>query len=65
MYNESIKRMMIFGQTSRKNRLDKKFTKIKNIKYSNKDVNIKWFEDGFLNVSYNCIDRHLKKILIE
>ena len=24
-------------------------------------VSIKWFEDGVLNVSYNCIDRHLKK----
>jgi len=35
-----------------------KFTKIKNIKYSKDDVSIKWFEDGNLNVSYNCIDRH-------
>ncbi|MGA7457007.1 MAG: acetate--CoA ligase, partial [Methyloceanibacter sp.] len=25
------------------------------------DVSIKWFEDGTLNVSANCIDRHLKK----
>ena len=24
-------------------------------------VSIKWFEDGVTNVSYNCIDRHLKK----
>jgi acetyl-CoA synthetase len=24
-------------------------------------VSIKWYEDGVLNVSYNCIDRHLKK----
>ncbi len=38
----------------------KKFTKIKDIKYSKDDVNIKWFEDGNLNVSYNCIDRHAK-----
>ena len=38
----------------------KKFTKVKNIKYSKDDVNIKWFEDGALNVSYNCIDRHAK-----
>ena len=36
----------------------KKFTKIKNVKYSKDDVSIKWFEDGNLNVSYNCIDRH-------
>ncbi len=38
----------------------KKFTKIKNIKYSKEDVSIKWFEDGELNVAYNCIDRHAK-----
>jgi acetyl-CoA synthetase len=25
-----------------------------------KPVSIKWFEDGELNVSYNCIDRHLE-----
>ncbi len=38
----------------------KNFTKIKDIKYSKDDVSIKWFEDGNLNVSYNCIDRHAK-----
>ena len=38
----------------------KKFTKIKDVKYSSDEVNIKWFEDGELNVSYNCIDRHAK-----
>ena len=43
----------------------KKFTKIKDIKYSKDDVSIKWFEDGNLNVSYNCIDRHAKNILIK
>ena len=34
-------------------------TKIKNTSYAYPDVSIKWFEDGVLNVSYNCIDRHL------
>ena len=38
-----------------------KYTKIRNTKYSNKDVSIKWYEDGKLNVSYNCIDRHAKE----
>ena len=38
----------------------KKFTNISNVKYSKDEVNIKWFEDGNLNVSYNCIDRHAK-----
>ena len=39
----------------------KPYTKIKDVKYSKKDVNIKWFYDGTLNASVNCIDRHLKK----
>ena len=38
------------------------YTKIKNVKYSKNDVDIKWYYDGSLNVSYNCIDRHAKKI---
>ena len=38
----------------------KPYKKIKDIKYSTKEVKIKWFEDGTLNASANCIDRHLK-----
>lgn len=38
----------------------KKPTKIKNVNYDLDDFNIKWFEDGELNISVNCIDRHLK-----
>jgi acetyl-CoA synthetase len=34
-------------------------TKIKNTVFGESDVSIKWFEDGALNASYNCIDRHL------
>jgi acetyl-CoA synthetase len=33
-------------------------TKIKNTSFTG-DVSIKWFEDGTLNVSANCLDRHL------
>ncbi len=39
----------------------KPYTKIKDIKYSKKEVNIKWYYDGTLNASANCIDRHLDK----
>jgi len=39
----------------------KPYTKIKDIKYSKDEVKIKWFYDGTLNASANCIDRHLKK----
>lgn len=37
----------------------KPFSKVKNVTYSHPNVSIKWFEDGTLNVSENCIDRHL------
>ena len=34
---------------------------IKKIDFSKENLEIKWFYDGKLNVSYNCIDRHLEK----
>lgn len=37
----------------------KPFTKVKNTSYAPDNVSIKWFEDGTLNVAYNCVDRHL------
>ena len=37
----------------------KPYSKIKDVTYSKEKVDIKWFYDGTLNVSYNCIDRHL------
>jgi len=37
----------------------KRYKKIKDIKYSKTDVRIKWYYDGTLNASSNCIDRHL------
>ena len=61
MYDQSLLKNDEFwaGQAQRIDWI-KKFTKIKDIKYSKDDVSIKWFEDGNLNVSYNCIDRHAK-----
>ena len=38
----------------------KKPTKISDVNYDLDDFRIKWFEDGQLNVSVNCLDRHLK-----
>jgi len=37
----------------------KPFSKVKNVSYAHPDVSIKWFEDGTLNVSANCVDRHV------
>jgi Domain of unknown function (DUF3448). len=33
----------------------KPYTKIKDVKYSKEDVSIKWYYDGTLNASANCI----------
>jgi acetyl-CoA synthetase len=38
----------------------KPFTKVKNSSFEG-DVQIAWYEDGTLNASYNCIDRHLAR----
>jgi acetyl-CoA synthetase len=35
------------------------FTKVKDVSYHADDFRIRWFEDGVLNVSANCLDRHL------
>jgi acetyl-CoA synthetase len=39
----------------------KPYTKIKNTSFDPHNVSIKWFEDGTLNASVNCVDRHLEK----
>jgi len=39
----------------------KPFTKVKNTSFAPDNVSIKWFEDGTLNLAYNCVDRHLAK----
>ena len=36
------------------------FTKVRNASFEG-EVHIAWYEDGTLNASYNCIDRHLPK----
>jgi acetyl-CoA synthetase len=38
----------------------KPYSKVKNVNYHKNDFCIKWYEDGSLNASSNCIDRHLK-----
>jgi acetyl-CoA synthetase len=36
-------------------------TKIKDVSFDPKDLHIRWYEDGELNVSANCLDRQLEK----
>jgi acetyl-CoA synthetase len=35
------------------------FTEVKEVSFDAKDFRVRWFADGVLNVSVNCIDRHL------
>jgi acetyl-CoA synthetase len=60
MYARSIKDPNGFWAEQAK-RIDwiKPFSKVKNVSFDSHNVSIKWFEDGTLNVCYNCIDRHL------
>jgi acetyl-CoA synthetase len=39
----------------------KPFHKVENVSFAPGHISIKWFEDGVLNVAWNCIDRHLDK----
>jgi acetyl-CoA synthetase len=59
MYEQSVKDPEGFWGEQGK-RLDwiKPYSKVKDVNF-NDDVHIRWFHDGTLNVSANCIDRHL------
>ena len=60
-YNDSIKNNDAFWKKEGKRiAWIKPYKKIKDVKYSKSNVRIKWYEDGTLNASANCIDRHLK-----
>ena len=60
MYEESVNDPDTFW-TKQAQRIQwmKPFTKVKNVSFKKEDLHIQWFEDGVLNVSENCLDRHL------
>ncbi|MGB0352572.1 acetate--CoA ligase [Roseobacter sp. HKCCD5988] len=60
MYEASISDPEAFWGEQGK-RLDwiKPYTKVKNTSFAYDNVDIRWYEDGTLNVAANCIDRHL------
>ena len=37
----------------------KPYTRVKNTSFAPGKIDIRWFEDGTLNISANCIDRHM------
>ncbi|HOV04020.1 MAG TPA: acetate--CoA ligase, partial [Kaistiaceae bacterium] len=60
MYKASVEDPDGFwGEHGRRVDWMKPFTKVKNTSFAPDNVSIKWFEDGTLNVSANCVDRHL------
>lgn len=60
MYKESVENPDAFWGEHGK-RLDwiKPYSTVKNTTYDRNNLSIKWFEDGTLNASVNCLDRHL------
>lgn len=60
MYQQSVSDPQAFwGEHGKIVDWIKPFTKVKSTSFDTGHVDIRWFEDGTLNVSANCIDRHL------
>ena len=61
MYKRSVEDPNAFwGEMGKRIDWIKPYSKVKNTSYAYDQLSIKWYEDGTLNVSANCIDRHLK-----
>jgi acetyl-CoA synthetase len=61
MYQQSISDPDAFwGDMGKRIDWTTPYTKVKNTTYDPANLSIKWYEDGRLNVCYNCVDRHLK-----
>ena len=61
MYRQSIDDPDTFwGEHGKRIDWIKPYTKVKNTTFDYDDLSIKWFEDGQLNASVNCLDRHLE-----
>ena len=62
MYRQSIEDPEGFwGEHGKRIDWFKPYSKIKDVSYDKSDLHIRWFYDGTLNASYNCLDRHLEK----
>ncbi|MBY0508584.1 MAG: acetate--CoA ligase [Rhodospirillaceae bacterium] len=61
MVEESTKDPLTFWRAHGK-RLDwiTPYTRVRDVSFDAKDLHIKWYPDGTLNASFNCLDRHLK-----
>jgi len=60
LYRESVEDNEGFwGRMAERLEWFKKPTKVKDVSFAAEDLHIRWFEDGELNLSVNCLDRHL------
>ncbi|HEY4546188.1 MAG TPA: acetate--CoA ligase [Pedomonas sp.] len=48
-----------WGEQGKRLSWDVPYTQVKDVSFNAEDFRIRWFHDGKLNVSVNCIDRHL------
>jgi acetyl-CoA synthetase len=61
LYAESVQDPNRFwGRIGRRLEWIKEFSRVKDSSFSESDFHTRWFEDGKLNVSSNCLDRHLE-----
>jgi len=62
LYRESVDDPESFwGRMAKRIDWVKPYTRVKDVSFDAKDFHIRWFHDGKLNVSTNCLDRHLVK----
>ena len=62
MYDRSIREPEAFwAEHGRRIDWFKPYSKIKDVSFDASDLHVRWFHDGTLNASYNCLDRHLAK----
>jgi len=60
LYAESVRDPEGFwGRVGKRLEWIKPFTKVKDVSFAADDLHIRWFHDGQLNLSANCLDRHL------
>ncbi len=61
MYKASIEDPAAFwGEHGKTIDWIKPYSQVKDVSFNAEDLHIRWYYDGTLNVSYNCLDRHLE-----
>ena len=50
-----------WGEVGRRIDWIRPYTRVRDVSYRLEDFHIRWYEDGTLNVAYNCLDRHLRE----